>query len=229
MPNFVIHDGTVENTVVIPAWVVDLESFVRWAESSEYPRFGSVSYLKGTITVDLTLEQIFAHNQVKAAVGFKLAQIARDRSLGHVLVGRGAWLKNNEADFLIECDALFVSYENIRTGKSDLAKSPAAKEANHVVGSPEVVVEVLSPSSEKRDTIELREAYFEAGIEEYWLADGRGASVWFEILKRGKMGFVSNENQPEGWQISDVFGTCFRLVQSIDRLGNSQYTLETQR
>jgi Uma2 family endonuclease len=52
--------------------------------------------------------------------------------------------------------------------------SPQAKctlEAKRVVGPPDLVVEVLSPSSIKRDRVVKFAAYERNGVGEYWLAD----------------------------------------------------------
>lgn len=47
----------------IPSWVKDLESFRRWARSDEYPEHGWFSFLHGVFWVDLSMEQLFTHNQ----------------------------------------------------------------------------------------------------------------------------------------------------------------------
>ena len=60
-----------------------------------------------------------------------------------------------------------------------------------VVGVVDMVLEVVSDSSEKKDNQTLFEAYFEAGIAEYWLVDARG-----ETVQRG-LGRVEELQNPE--------------------------------
>jgi Uma2 family endonuclease len=43
--------------------------------------------------------------------------------------------------------------------------------ASHIVGAPDLVVEVLSPGTKRYDRTTKREVYALAGIKEYWLAD----------------------------------------------------------
>jgi len=54
-----------EESVRIPADIVDLETFRHWARSEEFPDHGRFSYLRGEMWVDLSQEQLFSHNQVK--------------------------------------------------------------------------------------------------------------------------------------------------------------------
>jgi Uma2 family endonuclease len=51
-----------------------------------------------------------------------------------------------------------------------------------ILGSPDLVVEIVSDSSVRKDTTLLRDAYWKAGVREYWLFDARGAEIRFDIL-----------------------------------------------
>src|SRR2546430_12778684 len=63
----VIANRTPDDTIRIPAWVGDFASFRRWARSEDFPEKDQFSYLDGEVWVDLSMEQLFTHNQVKAA------------------------------------------------------------------------------------------------------------------------------------------------------------------
>jgi len=54
------------DSVTIPAWVDDLDSFRRWARSDEFPESGRICFLNGEVWVDMSKEQAFWHNQVKS-------------------------------------------------------------------------------------------------------------------------------------------------------------------
>ncbi len=55
-----------------------------------------------------------------------------------------------------------------------------------VNGAPDLVVEIISPSSIKRDRIEKKAIYEQFGIPEYWLIDPNNQSIEIYTLKEGK-------------------------------------------
>lgn len=55
----------------------------------------------------------------------------------------------------------------------------------HIVGSPDLVVEVASPSTRKRDRTTKRDAYTHAGIKEYWLVDTTTRTIEVLFLEDG--------------------------------------------
>jgi Uma2 family endonuclease len=94
-------------------------------------------------------------------------------------------------------------------------------------GTPDMVLEVVSPSSVKKDKVLLRQAYAEAGIPEYWLVDARKEPPTFDILVHKPRGYVAARKQ-DGWMKSGVSGKSFRLVQHTTALGHPDYTLESR-
>ena len=74
---------------------------------------------------------------------------------------------------------------------------------------------MISDGSVRKDTIELREAYAEAGIPEYWLVDARGD----DILRLTAKGYATARKSDGGIK-SSVFRKSFRLLQSVNILGN---------
>lgn len=66
-------------------------------------------------------------------------------------------------------------------------------------GSPDLVIEILSPSTEKRDRITKLEVYRRAGVREYWIVDPSTKSVHVHTLKDGLyfiMGYADEDNVP---------------------------------
>lgn len=96
-----------------------------------------------------------------------------------------------------------------------------------IVGTVDMVLEVVSPGSVRKDTVKLRKAYWEAGIPEYWIVDARGKALVFDILKRGPKGFVEVK-KTGGWIRSGVYGKSFRLIQGVDPQGDPEFTLEVK-
>ena len=206
----------------VPAWVHDLSSFSRWCESAEFPETGRISYIRGDVWMDMSMEQLFTHNRLKMLIAATLEALVTS---GGYLFGDGARFRNTDADLSVEPDALFVSFDAIRTGRAVLTEG-ADDGYMYVEGSPEWVLEVVSDSSVRKDTVDLPPVYFEAGIAEYWLVDARGETVRFNILKRGPRGYTTTRPQAGGWLKSAVFGKSFRVTQATDPLGHPQFTLE---
>lgn len=84
----------------------------------------------------------------------------------------------------------------------------------------------MSDSSEKEDLVALREAYFAAGIPEYWTVDARGERLLFQILMRTEDGYVAGSG-PQELQASHVFERSFRLERTRNRAGRWDYRLRS--
>jgi Uma2 family endonuclease len=213
---------TIAERARIPAWVVDLGSFRRWARSEEYPDHGWFSYLHGELWVDVEMEQLFSHNLVKTELTTVLGGLVKSRQLGYFFSDR-ALLSNPDADLSTEPDGMFVSWEAIRTGRVRLVKG--MKEGYvELEGSPDIVLEVVSPNSVHKDTELLPPLYWRANIAEYWLVDARGQSPRFEILHCTSQEYRAQVDEL-GRPRSGIFNGVFQLTQQADPLGHPQYTL----
>ena len=92
-------------------------------------------------------------------------------------------------------------------------------------GIPDLVVEVISSSTEEKDTNWLWRNYYQAGIPEYWLIDARPEEPQFGIWKRTEMGYRETQSI-DGWQSSSVLGQSFRLTRKLNRLSIATYRME---
>ena len=220
MPSFTVQP----EGITVPAWVVDLPSFTRWVDSPDFPDTGRCEYIRGNVWMDLSMEPPFVHNVVKLWITMVLAVLARDGRLGTVFTDKMR-LRNDDADLSAEPDGMFVSYEAIRTGRVRLVEGTVT-EYREFEGSPEMVLEVVSDTSETKDRRDLRALYFLAGIDEYWLVDARGDEPVLDILRHGPRGYVNTRHQAGGWVRSQIFSRAFRLVRTEGPDGNPQFTLE---
>ncbi|MSR56902.1 MAG: Uma2 family endonuclease [Planctomycetaceae bacterium] len=211
--------------VRVPADVFDLHGFRAWAHSEAYPETGKICFVGGEIEIDMSPEEINTHNAVKSDLYTDVGAIARKLKSGRLFVD-GAFLVNETADLATEPDLMFCLWETLRSGRVVLA--PWTEGSDRMVelqGTPDLVVEIISNSSVRKDTIVLRKAYFEAGIPEYWLIDARGKSLDFQVLKRGKSRYVAVKPDADGYCSSPVLGRRLRLARGRDPLGGACYRL----
>jgi hypothetical protein len=211
--------------VVIPDWVVDLESFRRWAAADVFPETGRIWFLNDEVWVDMSQEQVFTHVGVKTEYTAVLAPLARTAMRGRYLTD-GVKLTNIQAGISGNPDGVYVSYEAL-TAKRMVLVEGMEEGYLELEGSPDMVLEVISRSSVRKDRITLRQAYWEAGIREYWLVDARKSPPTFDILRQTAKGYAATRKQ-DGWIKSAVFQKSFRLTQSTDPLGHPEYTLEVR-
>lgn len=213
------------NSVHIPAAIVTLDSFRRWAHSDSFPETGRICFLDGEVWVDMSKEQVFSHNQVKGEYAFVLRGLAKTSQLGRYLPD-GVLLSHVEANLSSQPDGTFVSHESLRTGRVRLLEG-AEEGVVELEGSPDMVLEVISASSVAKDTVQLRDLYWRAGIQEYWLVDARGDRLEFDILQHSARGYLATRKLG-GWLKSRVFGKSFRLTREPDAIGNPDYNLEVK-
>ncbi len=88
-----------------------------------------------------------------------------------------------------------------------------------------MIVEIVSDSSEKKDTQRLPAAYFAAGVPEFWLVDARREPLFFQIHHRGGDRFFAAPSDASEFQRLAVLGKSFRLERETNAHGRPAYTL----
>lgn len=210
----------------IPFGIADLDSFCQWAESDSFPRRGRFSFIRGQVWMDLEMEQVFFHSLLRLRFGTTIDQIILAEKLGYFFTDR-VLLRNDRADLSTEPDGLFFSIQSLKQGLVNIVKG-AQRGYTRIDGTPDMALEIVSDGSVRKDTVELRESYWLAGIPEYWLVDARTEAVSFDILKRGPRGYLQTRKTADGWVKSKVFQRQFRVVSSVDEMGFPSYVVETK-
>jgi hypothetical protein len=170
----------------------------------------------------VSLEQCFSHNQVKTKFIMKLGTLVESAQLGYFCAD-GQHLSHPDADLSAQPAGIFASWDSVRSGRVRLIEG-ATEGYVDLEGTPDMVLEIVSPKSVRKDTAVLRDLYWRAGIPEYWLVDARGESPRFDIFRRTARGYVATRRQ-DGWLKSAVFGRAFQLTRQTDPLGHPLYTL----
>ena len=211
--------------VNVPSWVVDLDSFRRWAESDDVPEKLRVWYLKGEVWIDMGKQQIFSHLALKNAFNMILGGLVQTEGSGLYLPD-GLFLANINADVGGNPDATFLSNAGLDSNRVRLIEGKKGGYVE-VEGSPDMVLEVVSDSSVRKDDVVLRQAYWEGGIREYWLVDARKEPLRFDILRHNAQGYKPARKQ-DGWIKSAVFGKSFRLTHQLNKRGLPEFKLEVR-
>ena len=112
------------------------------------------------------------HQRIDTKLGWRLAQFVEQKSLGEV--------------FFAPCD---VVLSDINVVQPDLLFVSNARAhiitADNVQGPPDLVVEILSPSTANRDRTRKRALYAQYGVPEYWLVDPDTHTVTVLLLDDG--------------------------------------------
>ena len=114
------------------------------------------------------------HQLASMRIGYRMFSFVEENNLG--------WVFDAPFDVLFtdtdvaQPDLLFVSKE----------REDIITHAN-IQGAPDLIVEILSPSSSRRDWRDKRELYAEHGVKEYWIVDPTNRIVWVLLLKDGAL------------------------------------------
>ena len=193
MVNFVTEMG---EQVRVPEWVQDLDAFRRWMDADDFPEIGHIWYLKGEVWVDMSQEQLFSHNDVKAEYTSVLRHLAKAHKKGRLLTD-GVLLTNTDADLGCKPDVTYVTLEAIASGRVRLIEG-MEEGFLELEGSPDMVLEIVSRGSVRKDRVMLRQAYWEADIREYWLVDARKEPLSFDILRHTATGYKAGASRMAG-------------------------------
>jgi len=116
---------------------------------------------------------LFEHQDICMALAVLMYNFVKLKKLGKVLSAPFDVILSE--DTVVQPDIVFISTENLKNIKE-----------GRLSGSPDLVIEIVSPTSYYRDRYEKFKIYEEAGIKEYWLVypGERAIEVW--ALKEGK-------------------------------------------
>lgn len=224
------HAVIFEEDLRIPEDAFTFEGFQRWVDSEEFPETGRIDYLDGDIEVDMSPEDLFTHGAVKTAIAARLHFLVTEHDLGDVFIDR-ARLRSRFAGLSVEPDVVVVLGRSLDMGQVRL--TPASRKGPHrysgLEGAADVVVEILSDRSVKKDTRALPPLYASAGVPELWIVDARGEDLRFGVHELRDGQYARIDADAEGWVRSPRLGHAFRLTrQGTRRPGVWRYALEAR-
>ncbi|MDX1965284.1 MAG: Uma2 family endonuclease [Pirellulales bacterium] len=206
--------------------MASLSDFRKWTQSLDFPKIGRFDFLAGQVEVDLSPEDFFFHAVIKTSVAAAIFSRVADLGSGHVCTDRTR-VTCVEAMLSVEPDVLYVSDKSIDSGKVKLIPK-SGEEAERFVeleGPPDLVVEIVSDSSEMKDTQRLPQAYFSAGVKELWIIDARHQSIKFQIFKLARRKYLESLPDESGYRHSPVLQCDFHLERKRNASGRYVYKL----
>ena len=210
-----------------PVSACTLRGFRAWATSDFFPEHVRATFVDGEIFFDMSNEEPETHVAVKTEVSRVLSTLVRQHDLGK-FYANGVLVSNEAGGVANNPDGTFFTAATFQSRRVRLVPREGAEgRYAEIEGTPDWVMEVVSDSSVRKDSAQLREAYHRAGIREYWLIDARGGQLVFQVLHWHKKGYVAAPKRG-GWQRSQVFGRSFCLERRRDQLGLWEYTLRVQ-
>ena len=139
------------------------------------------------------------HQSVSAQLGWRLVQFASENNSGRVYHAPFDVVLSDTD--VVQPDLLFISNER------DHIITP-----ENIQGAPDLVVEILSPSTATRDRTFKRTLYARHGVKEYWMVDTTAIDV--TVLLIGNRGF----------EVADVYGGSEALTSPT--LGGFRFNLD---
>lgn len=113
-----------------------------------------------------------AHQTTQGKLGWRMASTVETEELGYVFFSPCDVVLSEHNTF--QPDLVFVSREN----------AGIITDAN-IQGAPDLVVEIISPSSTGRDWVTKRDLYAKYGVKKYWLIDPINRTLWVMRLRNG--------------------------------------------
>lgn len=116
-----------------------------------------------------------AHQGNQARLGSRMFIFSEDNDLGRVFFSStDVVLSDDSGTDVVQPDILFIS-----KGREDTITDV------NVQGAPDLVVEILSPSTSRRDWRYKRGLYAKYGVKEYWIIDPANRIVSAMLLEDG--------------------------------------------
>ena len=207
----VVH--TSGGPVEVPGLTADYDTIRAWALSDESPDDFKFSFLDGYAEIGRMIEAVASHATPKVEIVHGLRTWAKRGRRGLVFTD-STLLSEPSVGLSCEPDVILLLPETEAAGR--VSWTPQANrpgDAVELVGAPDLVGEVVSDGSTRKDLTVEPPLLYAAGVREFWRADCRGDRCDFTIFARGPTGWLAVEPDAEGFARSAVTGQAHRLVR----------------
>lgn len=215
--------------IELPGGIGSLAEFRTWTGSDRFPSRGRIDWIQDRMEVDMAPEDLNTHGGPKSTVSAQLVALLQVSRRGAVFIDR-ARLTCPAANLSVEPDILVILRDTLRSGAARLVPKASAAEGRFVEieGRADLVVEFVSDSSTAKDKRELRDAYAQAGIPEYWLIDVRRDPIVFDLLQLCGDRYELAPAQADGFCRSPLLDREVRLRREAELDGLVFFTFDVR-
>ncbi len=139
-----------------------------------------------------------AHQTTQRKLVWRMASTVETEGLGEVFFSPCDVVLSEHTT--LQPDLIFVSKEN----------ADIITDAN-IQGAPDLVVEIISPSSTGHDWVTKRDLYARHGVKEYLLIHPIDRTVWVMLLKNGYLELVATLYEGDTLTFSTIEGFSVNL------------------
>ena len=140
------------------------------------------------------------HQEISGNLFFLLRLFVGQMALGRVFVAPLDVVLSDRN--VLQPDVLFVSSQREHIITED-----------NIQGAPDLVVEVLSPSTASRDWRIKLDLYAQHGVREYWVVDPDGQRIWVMAGSDGQLNEVANYGRDDTLTSPTLTGLSANLDQ----------------
>ncbi len=115
-----------------------------------------------------------SHQRASARLQYALHSFVLEKKQGEVFSAPLDVILGNLESVVLQPDLLFVSTE-----RAGIIQS-------YIYGAPDLVVEIISPSSVVRDSVIKKDLYEAHGVREYWLLDPANRAIEVFVLENNR-------------------------------------------
>jgi Uma2 family endonuclease len=144
------------------------------------------------------------HQNISMSLSMKLGSFIKSKKLGKLFAAPiDLFLDDRNA---VQPDLVFVANDNLHIVTHD-----------GIVGIPDLIVEIISPSSVMRDRIDKKNLYERLNVKEYWIIDPAYQDIEIYTVLNGRYELFSGVTMFEGSLKSNILeGISIELKELFD-------------
>jgi len=179
--------------------LIEKEKLFTYKDYEKLPEGAPYQLIGGKLV--LTPSPVPYHQKISLRIAFELFKYVKEHNLGEVLSAPiDLYLSETET---YQPDIIFISGENL-----------SMVGEKRIEGPPDLVIEILSPSTAYYDLKHKKNIYEQTGVKEYWIADPMEKSL--EIYENTDKGFVLFERKVEKGRVaSKLLEGFFLYIEEV--------------
>ena len=129
-----------------------------------------------------------------------MPSVNHNRVVGNIVGSFFGYLKGKQDEVFENSVQVHLDEDNTFVPDAMIVCNKDIIKHNGIYGAPDLVVEVLSPSTGKNDKRPKKDVYEKNGVREYWIADTKSKSVEVYQLRDGRFVLDNIYNVYEDWE-----------------------------